>query len=556
VIAAGGSPLAKAFYVAHERLASMQGQAVVRIDPLKRLFDESFTDTVWEYENSKVGLIPGRLHAKQIEALHNTSKHRWLFWGNQVGKTSFAAIDMALKALGRHPWQMTGRKRMPPWTGWASALTWELWEKILLPELLTWIPPWRIVDAPTAMVHSTKRDIAILADNGKLSRITGKAAEQGSDKYQSARVDDVWLDEEHPEAVWDEIQPRLLRFGGDTLGTMTPLKGMGTFIFGRIYEPIRSGQINADRHWYSHAGLRDNPGITPEARQELLEELKHNPSQLAARDEGKFVRPMGAVLPWDPEKHQTAEQPTEQWLERMRARGAWAAALDLGKWRFAMPFGVADEHGTFTLLDEYFSQNEDADTRAKGIDAMLKRWRVPSGMVIPADCADPEGINELNDALERVGSKHSVYAIPGELKKRAAGISRLESMMNRGAFKVRRGLGSDRVWRLGMSSNKPGKPVMGSRWMWEASHWQYPEMPDGKIQKDDPDDASADGADMMDGTRYLAMTYFPGDEEKKAKPALTQLERIRKELEELDRIDHDTYEEPSKREKYGTVLRQ
>jgi phage terminase large subunit-like protein len=112
---------------------------------------------------------------------------------------------------------------MPPFTGWASALTWELWEKILLPELLTWIPPWRIIDAPPPFKQSTKRDIVILADNGRESRITGKAAEQGADKYQSARVDKVWLDEEHPETVWDEMQPRLLRYGGTTLGTMTPL---------------------------------------------------------------------------------------------------------------------------------------------------------------------------------------------------------------------------------------------------------------------------------------------------------------------------------------------
>jgi hypothetical protein len=59
-------------------------------------------------------------------------------------------------------------------------------------------------------MHSTKRDIVIFADNGTESLITGKAAQQGADQYQSARVHRVWLDEEHPEAVYDEMQPRLL----------------------------------------------------------------------------------------------------------------------------------------------------------------------------------------------------------------------------------------------------------------------------------------------------------------------------------------------------------
>jgi phage terminase large subunit-like protein len=140
--------------------------------------------------------------------------------------------------LGRHPLQ----KWEPPVHCWASALTWELWENILLPELLTWIPVDRIVSAPPPFKKSTRRDIIIRADNGKLSRITGKAAEQGAERYQSARVHRVWLDEEHPESVWDEMQPRLLRFGGDTIATMTPLKGF-TWVYGRVYEPFKTAKI-------------------------------------------------------------------------------------------------------------------------------------------------------------------------------------------------------------------------------------------------------------------------------------------------------------------------
>jgi phage terminase large subunit-like protein len=114
-----------------------------------------------------------------------------------------------------------------------------------------------------AVPEGHARDIIIRADNGKLSRITGKAAEQGAERYQSARIHRVWLDEEHPESVWDEMQPRLLRHGGDTLATMTPLKGY-TWVHGRVYEPAQTGKVSIDRHWFSHAGLKDNPSITPE----------------------------------------------------------------------------------------------------------------------------------------------------------------------------------------------------------------------------------------------------------------------------------------------------
>lgn len=479
--------------------------------------------------------------------------------------TTTGVLDLVLKALGRHPHQKlradgTRRKRLPPTTAWASALTWELWEKILLPEFLTWIPPWRIIDAPPAFKHSTRRDIIILADNGKESRITGKAAQQGAGAYQSARVDDVLLDEEHPEAVWDEMQPRLLRFGGDTIAPMTPLLGM-TWVHGRVYEPVKTGRIPKERHTYTHAGIADNPGIEPAAIEEVKAELAHNPTQLEARLYGHFTRPHGAVLPWDPETHLTREpiDPTDEAkLLTLRRRGAWYGAIDLGKWRFAFVFGVADQDANFLVVDEYFSQNEDAHTRAKGIDAILKKWKVPDTISIPADCADPAGIKELNDELEKIGSPYSTYAVNGSFKAKTAGISRVENLLNRGAWKVRRGMGADMAWRLGMDASKPGKPVISSRWMYEAAMWQYPKAADGKVQKDEPDDATADGADMMDATRYLAMTFFPAEAPVKPKPNDTRAERLRKEHERLERLANE-YEESRntpKSDRFGGVLRQ
>lgn len=528
-----------------------------RVDPLERLFDPSFTDKTWYYEHSKIGDMPGLLHAKQIELLNDPAKHRWAFWGNQAGKTTVGAVDVVMLALGRHPLQLTGVIRKPPITGWASALTWELWQKILLPELLSWIPAWRIIEAPPAFKMSTRRDIVILADNGRESRITGKAAQQGAGAYQSARVDIVWLDEEHPEDVWDEMQPRLLRFGGRTLATMTPLLGL-TWVHGRVYEPVKTGRIPPERHHFSHAGIADNPGIDPKDIAELSEELKHNPTQLEARLHGHFTRPHGAVLPWDPELHLTKEklEPNDPRMIVLRFRGAWYGSIDLGKWRFAFPFGVADKENNFLLVDEYFSQNEDAHTRAKGIHAILRKWMVPDTISIPADCADPEGIQEINTELEAIGSPYRIYPVDGEKKAKTAGIARVENLLNRGSFKVRRGMGADMSWKLGMDASKPGKPVMGSRWMYEAAMWQYPKAADGKVQKDEPDDFTADGADMMDATRYLAMTFFPADAPPPKKKHLSREERIAKEFDDLDKQEREHLHPEERQSKYGGVLRQ
>jgi phage terminase large subunit-like protein len=519
-------------------------------DPLKRLFDPDFTQPLWEYEYSKIGPeIPGALHAKQLEAFCSTAYHQWLFWGNQSGKTTIAAVICVMAALGRHPLQASGTMRQPGVHIWASGLTWELWENILLPELLTWIPPDRILDAPPPNRKSTKRDILILADNGSISRITGKAAEQGPEKYQSARIDLVWLDEEHPEAVWDELQPRLLRHRGRSIASMTPLKGL-TWVHGRIYEPIIAGLIKPDRHVYSHAGVSSNPGITPEAIAELTEELKNNPSQLSARLDGFFVRPFGTVYEFDLTRDGVELE--GEALATFIAGARHYASIDLGKWRFAfMWFGV-DRDSAAVLLEEYFSQNETADVRAKAIHELLTRHKVPESIIIRADCADPDGIKELNDAFARLGSPYYVFAVDAKLKARSAGIMRVESLLTRGAFKVRRGIGRDQVWKLGLGAAGTGKPVRGSRWIWEINNWQYPKMPDGKVQKDDPDDNTADGADMMDATRYGVMTWLGPLDLALPKVHPTPEQAIWKEALQEQQDDED--EESSEGQEYGASI--
>lgn len=517
-------------------------------DPLERLLNPDFREPLWEYEHSRIGpAIPGKLHGKQVDALNNPAIHRWLFWGNQVGKTSVGAVDMALSALGRHPMQLAGVEPMPPYVGWASALSWDLWEKILLPELLTWFPLDRILDAPTPHVKSMKRDILIRADNGKVSRITGKSAEQGAAQYQSARVNKVWLDEEHPEAIWDEMQPRLLRYGGRTLGTMTPLLGM-TYVYHRFYEPVKLGAIPQTRHWFSHAGLKDNPAITPEARAELRAELANNPSQLAAREDGHFVRPIGAVYKFDLAEH--GVDLTPQQVAKGLLTGNCYGGLDLGKWRFAFSWGYVDPAGVLTMVDEVFSQNEDADTRAKRIHDQLKSYGVRS-IAIYGDCADPDGLLELTQAFERLNSPYTVLPVEMVKKSRSAGILRVESLLTRGALKVRRGMGGESLWRLGMSTSSLGRPVRGSRFVWEMSNWQYPKMPDGKVQKDDPDDATADGADMMDGLRYLSMMWLGPIVVPEKPRAPTIRQQLAREMQELDEMEQGTHDD-----RYGRVLRQ
>lgn len=479
-------------------------------DPLSRLFDPDFRATSWSYQHSRIDSpLPGKLHAKQRAALEAVGghKHVFLFWGNQVGKTTLGAIITVLIALGRHP---TLTKWDAPVVCWASALSWELWEKVLLPEILTWIPPSRIRSAPAPMKHSTNRDIFVTADNGRVSRITGKAAEQGADKYQSARVHFIWMDEEHPESVWDEMQPRLLRHGGHTLTTATPLKGL-TWMFSRIYEPWRKGE--RPDVYCSHAGLVDNPSIPREEIAGLARELATNPAMLAARLYGKFMRSTGLVLKPIPVRPM-GDTPKER-LEAKRAlvrRGSVTAGVDFGLHRFAFVLAAADHAGELVLLAEYFSQGESLETRATAVTAELERLEVsPYRIRFVGDCANPTDILELNLAFERIKSPYRVGAVDGEHKIIKAGIARILGLLGNGELSRASDLGEGQLWHEGRTAALAGRAIMGSRLLWELEHWSWPKTTERQpAQRDVPDDHSADGADMMAALRYLVMAWWFG----------------------------------------------
>jgi phage terminase large subunit-like protein len=487
------------------------------LDPLTRLLSPAFTETLWEYEQSRTEpKIPGNLHPKQREVFDTLARHYWLFWGNQVGKTTIGAVTVVSACLGRHP--VLNRLWSAPLTCWASALTWELWENILLPELLTWIPPDRLLDAPEPYKHSTKRHILIRADNGTISRITGKAAEQGAARYQSARVHIFWSDEEHPQSVWDEAQPRLLRHGGITLNTMTPLKGL-TWVYHRIYEPWRKGLTEPGDHFVSHAGLADNPAIGPEQIEALDRQFQHSPAQLAARKFGHFVRPSGLALNYDPDKHLLKEhESTQEKMQALVSLGSVFAGIDFGRWRFAFTLWAVDRDGVVHCVDEVFSQKEDLLDRAQLLDDMLRGYGVPTSLRIWGDAANPTDIAEINSRLrevskERDGRAYHVLPVAMDNKIRTASVERLNDLLGRGALKFRRGLMQGRVWKLGWNAASDGYPVEGSRLLWEMDNWKYPEPGADKAQKQDPDDNTADGADAIASMRYAIMSWW-----KAAKP--------------------------------------
>lgn len=289
--------------------------------------------------------------------------------------------------------------------------------------------------------------------------------------------------------------------------------------------------------WVSHAGLADNPSISPEAIADLERELAGDSAQLAARMYGKFAQPSGIAIKFDPNRD------FETWTPEMRQvvidkKWGQVCGVDFGYWRFAFLHCVVDRAGRGHIVHEIFSQKEGLEVRAKRMHDHLAKWEAPSNARIWGDTANPTDILELNKELIRIKSPYRVAPVAAENKAREASVQLVNSLIKRQALVFSRQLGEGQLWRLGQNAAKEGTPQIGSRLKYEIGQWRYAEPKDGEPQSKEIDDATADGADMLAALRYLVMSHFrpanfDAPTKDKRKPNQTdRLVRVMKKLNE------------------------
>jgi hypothetical protein len=224
--------------------------------------------------------------------------------------------------------------------------------------------------------------------------------------------------------------------------------------------------------------------------------------------------------------------------------------IDFGAYRFGAIFRVTDTQGVLHQAAEYFSQKGDSlETRARALDGIARFYGFPDGVPIWGDAANPTDILELNLAFERIGSKLRVLAVGMENKMRGAGVERMNDLLDRLALRYRRGVhlamapiiaralstakrpreaNEFTTWQLGMNAAGTGTEMTGSRLQYELSRWSYPVPKEGQAQDQDPDDHTADGADLLAADRYAVMSWWQAAAQSyKPPPAAEDVDRAR-----------------------------
>ncbi len=169
-----------------------------------------------ELGDSKFHLL--RLNEFQQAAFDSPASQKFIFGGNRSGKTFLTVYMLAQLACGKY--KMRDNKPKDKYTVWVSCLDYQMFKQTIIPTMEKVIPnKWL-----TVFPH--KNEFRITGPTGIEIRGFLKSADSGRQKYQSASVDLIILDEEHPQAIFKECVARVVDCKGQIINAMTPLLGM------------------------------------------------------------------------------------------------------------------------------------------------------------------------------------------------------------------------------------------------------------------------------------------------------------------------------------------
>jgi len=157
----------------------------------------------------------------QDRFLHNRSKRRLLRTGNRVGKSYASIADVAMRALGGHPfrpdWRWRGRTdQLILCYSWSQSVPLQAYlRQFLPPHRIKFQPGWRDdkgwgKDAPT-----------IILDDG--STICFRTANQGPLALSGSEYDHVLIDEPCGSTHYRELNKRVMSRGGEITLSLTPV---------------------------------------------------------------------------------------------------------------------------------------------------------------------------------------------------------------------------------------------------------------------------------------------------------------------------------------------
>lgn len=290
--------------------------------------------------------------------------------GNRSGKTEMGAAATVAWAMGKEyfrgekAWEWVKDLPIPPPPNniWIVGLDFPtlrdvIWrEKLLQGRNHPALVPKEALDRPP-----NNTDFQMFFANGSV--ITGKSADSGREKFQSASVDLVWIDEEPEKAIYDECYQRTADCAGKILVTLTPLVDIASGIrepwVYDLHDDMRKGAGDIE---FAKLSVLDNPYVPEEEKQKLRQKWSGHPEE-AARLFGDFVQRSGLVYNlWDAKRHVVKPRPIPRDWTRIVSLDPANTGVTACLWGAVEP-GTNDLY----LYREYYQKNLTISDHAKNI---------------------------------------------------------------------------------------------------------------------------------------------------------------------------------------------
>jgi phage terminase large subunit-like protein len=367
---------------------------------------------------------------------------RALMAANQVGKTTCAAMEVAIHATGKYPSWWTGNRITRANVGLVGGLTNESVRDICQKELFGEPTDDRLLGYGTVPIdcigkYTRKAGVPNAFDSVMIKHVTGawsriffRAYEQGPKKHMGSRIDWGWPDEEAPEEIWSQYLRATLATRGFLFMTFTPEEGITKVVHGFINN-IKAGQALIRATW------DDAPHMNHERREQMLLAIPEHQREM--RSKGIPLMGSGLVYPVKEEEIKCDPFEIPQHWPRI-------SAIDFGVGHpFAAAWVAWDRdrdvvylYDCYSKQDQLISENiSQLNRRGKWIPVIWPHDglnREPKSGKPYADLYRDEGANMWHE-------KFSNPSGPGEEEGRGGnsvefGIAEILTRMQTGRFKV------------------------------------------------------------------------------------------------------------------------
>ena len=278
----------------------LQPDVFVQLFPWIDCLGQMLKHKGWDHESGefeKLYVPSDHPDRNQLRFHESQAMHRLLLGGNQAGKSRAGAEELAWLARGNHPHLET---REAP-VIWVVSAQYTNLENGIYRHLLDIIPPWEIKAYGQKVPHTAGMKNRVDLWNGTVIHFkSGSGGTTARKKAQAAEVDYIFIDEEVDDAMYKELQRRLLARGGKFVYTLTAVDSVQWVL--DLEDRAQAGDPRVEMVRLSAMEAAEAGHIDKET---LLDNIAGaTKEEIEVRVYGQTLRNQGLIYKdWDPSLH-------------------------------------------------------------------------------------------------------------------------------------------------------------------------------------------------------------------------------------------------------------